>query len=71
MAATWVSKIGCGIFLAMCQTISMSWRAAWNTLTTFSSVISAKNGARSMPGASASTTTASSGLAICATQSSG
>ena len=39
MAATWVSKIGCGIFLAMCQTISMSWRAAWNTLTTFSSVI--------------------------------
>ena len=34
MAATWVSKIGCGIFFAMFQTISMSWRAAWNTLTT-------------------------------------
>ena len=33
----------------MFQTISMSWRAAWNTLTTFSSAISAKNGARSMP----------------------
>ena len=55
----------------MFQTISMSWRAAWNTLTTFSSVISAKKGARSMPGASASTTTASSGEANCATQSSG
>src|ERR1700675_3389330 len=64
MAATCESKIGCGIFFAMFQTISMSWRAAWNTLTTFSSVISANRGARSMPGASASTTTASSGLAI-------
>ncbi len=44
----------------MFQTISMSWRAAWKTLTTFSLAISAKNGARSMPGASASITTASS-----------
>ena len=40
MAATWVSKIGCGILPAMFQTISMSWRAAWNTLQTFSSAIS-------------------------------
>ena len=71
MAATWVSKIGCGIFFAMFQTISMSWRAAWNTLTTFSLVISANKGARSMSLASASTTTASSGEANCATQSSG
>ena len=60
MAATWVSKIGCGMMLARCQTISMSWRAAWNTLSTFSFAISSKNGARSMPGASASITTASS-----------
>ncbi len=71
MAATWVSKIGCGIFRAMFQKISMSWRAAWNTLTTLSWVSSANKGARSMPGASVSTTAASSGLAICATQSSG
>ena len=71
MAATWVSTIGCGIVFAMFQTISMSWRAAWKTFTTFSSAISAKNGARSMPVAKASITTASSGLAIWATQSSG
>jgi hypothetical protein len=36
MAATWVSKIGCGMVPAWCQTISMSWRAAWNTFSTFS-----------------------------------
>ena len=34
MAATWVSKIGCGISPPRCQTISMSWRAAWKTLIT-------------------------------------
>ena len=71
MAATWVSKIGCGTMLARCQTISMSCRAAWNTLSTFSFAISSKNGLRSMPGASASITTASSLDANCATQSSG
>ena len=71
MAATWVSKIGWGIFSARFQTISISWRAAWNTLTTFSAVIRSKNGARSMPSASASITTASSVVAICATQSRG
>ena len=71
MAATWVSKIGCGILPAMFQTISMSWRAAWKTLTTASLAKSSKNGVRSMPGASASITTASSAVAICATQSRG
>ncbi len=71
MAATCVSNTGCGMILPMFQTISMSWRAAWKTFITRSFAISAKNGARSMPGASESTTTASSGLAICATQSSG
>ena len=34
MAATWVSNSGAGIICASCQQISMSWRAAWNTLTT-------------------------------------
>ena len=71
MAATCVSTIGCGIFCAMFQTISMSWRAAWKTFTTFSSAIRLKNGVRSMPLAKASITTASSGLAIWATQSRG
>jgi hypothetical protein len=71
MAATWVSKMGCGINLAWCQTISMSWRAAWNTLSTFSLAISAKNGVRSSPGASVSSTTVSSELAIWTTQSRG
>ena len=33
-----------GMVPASCQQISMSWRAAWNTLTTRSSAISAKNG---------------------------
>ena len=44
MAATWVSKIGCGMRFAMCQTISMSWRAAWKTLSTCSLAIRSKNG---------------------------
>ena len=44
MAATWVSKIGCGTMFGRCQTISMSWRAAWNTFSTFSLAISSKNG---------------------------
>ena len=46
--------------MARCQQISMSWRAAWKTLSTFSFAISSKNGLRSMPGASGSMTTASS-----------
>jgi hypothetical protein len=50
---------------------STSCRAAWNTLSTRSSAINSKNGLSSIPGASASITIASSGLAICATQSRG
>jgi hypothetical protein len=42
-----------------------------NTLSTFSFAINSKNGLRSMPGANASITTASSLEANCATQSSG
>src|ERR1700729_2548347 len=44
MAATWVSKIGCGTMLARCQMISMSWRAAWKTFSTFSLPISSNDG---------------------------
>jgi hypothetical protein len=33
MAATCVSKIGCGTVPAWCQTISISCRAAWNTFS--------------------------------------
>ncbi|MGY4337028.1 hypothetical protein ACVWW3_001934 [Bradyrhizobium sp. LM2.9] len=71
MAATWVSNTGCGMMLAWCQMISMSWRAAWNTFSTPSLAISSKNGLRSMPSARVSMTIASSALAICTTHSSG
>ncbi len=46
MAATWVSTIGCGMLPASCQQISMSWRAAWKTFTTFSSAISVEEGGK-------------------------
>ena len=39
MAATWVSKIGYGKGPIRCQTISISWRAAWKTFSTYSSAI--------------------------------
>ena len=60
MAATWLSKSGSGIRFDRCQTISTSCLAAWNTFTTAGSTIRSKNGVRSIPGASASTATASS-----------
>ena len=44
MAATWVSTSGVGMTCAACQQISMSWRAAWKTLMTFSFAIRSKNG---------------------------
>ena len=44
MAATWVSKIGCGMSCAWFQMISRSCRAAWNTFTTRSFAISCEEG---------------------------
>jgi hypothetical protein len=51
--------------------ISMSCRPAWNTFSTFSSAMSSNMGARSRPGASASTAKAPSSSASCTTQSFG
>ena len=51
--------------------ISMSWRAAWKTLVTFSLPISAKNGARSMSGDSGSISAVMPGAAIWIRQTSG
>jgi subtilase family serine protease len=71
MAATWVSNSGVGRRATSIQTISRSCRAAWKTLTTFWSVISAMKGRKIQPSASGSTITASSGDAIWIRQSFG
>ena len=51
--------------------ISMSWRAAWNTLVTLSSAISAKKGESSMPSESGSTSADTPGAASWIRHSSG
>ena len=61
MAATWVSKIGCGIMLAhVPDDLDVLARGVEHLAAPSRRPSASKNGARSMPGASASMTTASS-----------